>query len=138
MSVPVPKRSVGELNVNTITRGLCVYTLMITANPKTFPDDQKAFTELLRKNAISIHILCWRANNIKVSGNPERYQARLAAQAQAADLCNDFYALIEVAKPLFHLSSKRVIYWQRQVVNVRNQIRAWHDSDAKRLKPAGL
>lgn len=138
MAVPVPKRDPGELDVNTMARFLCVYTLRITANPKTFPVEQQSFTELLRKAALTIHTLCWRANNIKVNGNPSRYRDRLEAQDRAADLCNDFYAMIEVAKPLFHLSTRRVVYWQKQVVAVRNKIRAWHDSDAKRLRPAGL
>lgn len=90
MAVPVPKRKPGELDVNTMTRGLCTYTLRITANPKTFPEDQKSFTEQLRKTALAIHTLCWRANNVKVNGNPSRYRDRLEAQDRAADLCNDF------------------------------------------------
>ena len=137
MSVPVPKRKTGELDVNTLARALCVYTLRITANPKTFQPDQVSYTELLRRCAIQIHTMCWRANNIRVAGSQQRYEDRITAQARAADLCNDLYAMIEVAKPLFHLSSKRVIYWQKQVVNVRNHIRAWHDVDVKRLKPEG-
>ena len=136
MSVPLPKRDPGELNVNTLARAMCVYTLRITANPKTFPPDQASYTELLRRTAIQIHVLCWRANNIKVNDD-QRYRDRIEAQARAADLCNDLYAMIEVAKPLFHLSSRRTVYWQNQVVNVRNHIRGWHDSDAKRLKPKG-
>lgn len=137
MSVPVPKRKAGELDVNTLARALCVYTLRITANPKTFPPDQASYTELMRRCAIQIHTLCWRANNIKVAGNQQRYEARITAQDRVADLCNDLYAMIEVAKPLYHLSSKRTIYWQNQVVNVRNHIRGWHDADVKRLKPEG-
>ena len=58
MAVPVPKRKPGELDVNTMTRGLCTYTLRITANPKTFPEDQKSFTEQLRKTALAIHTKC--------------------------------------------------------------------------------
>lgn len=135
MSVPVPKREEGKLEVNTLARALCVYTLKITANPKNFPIEQKSYTELIRMCAIKIHTLCWRANNIKVENNAERYRERMRAQDEVANLCNDLYAMIEVAKALFHMSSKRTIYWQKQVVDVRNHIRSWHDSDVKRLKP---
>ncbi|MBQ8707745.1 MAG: hypothetical protein IJ523_06650 [Succinivibrionaceae bacterium] len=137
MSVPVPKRKPGELDVNTLARVLCVYTLRITGNEKNFPPNQASYSEIMRRTALRIHVLCWRANNIKVNGNAKRYRDRIEAQAEAADLCNDLYAMIEVAKPLYHLSSRRCIYWQGLVVNVRNHIRGWYDSDVKRLKPEG-
>lgn len=137
MSVPVPKRKPGELEVDTLARTLCVYTLRITGNEKTFPQNQASFSELIRRTALQIHTLCWRANNIRVDGNAMRYRARLEAQERAADLCNDLYAMIEVAKPLYHLSSRRCVFWQDQVVKVRGCIRSWSESDAKRLKPEG-
>ena len=40
MSVPVPKRDSGELEVNTMARSLTVYTFQILANPKWFPQSQ--------------------------------------------------------------------------------------------------
>ena len=134
MSVPVPKRTSGELEINTLARSLCVYTLQITDNEKNFPGC-RSFVENVRDAALEIHMLCWRANNIRVSGDAERYAARMEAQNKAADRCNDLYALIEIAKPLYHMSSKRAVYWQGLVVGVRNSIRAWHESDAKRLRP---
>ena len=137
MSVPVPKRKPGELEVNTEARELCVYTLRITGNAKTFPLDQASFSEEMRRTALQIHTLCWRANNIKVAGDAQRYYDRLKTQDIAGDLCNDLYAMIEVAKPLYHLSSRRCVYWQNMVVNLRTRIRAWRESDAKRLKPEG-
>ena len=76
-------------------------------------------------------------NNIKVGGSAERYRSRLELQARAADRCNALCAMIEIAKPLFHLPSKRATYWIGQTVEVRNQIRAWRESDMKRLKPSG-
>lgn len=138
MSVPLPMRKPGELELNVKTKDLCVYTLQITANEKIFKEDYKSFTELIRNTALQIHTLCWRANNIVVMGDPYRYRNRLQAQEDAADLCNDMYAMVEIAKPLFHLRSKRVIYWQDKIIGVRNYIRRWHDSDCKRLKPPGV
>ena len=136
MSVPVPKRDTGELEVNTAARQLCVYTLQITGNPKHFDQAHADVIALLRRYAIEIHALCWRANNIKVTCQ-SRYEARMTAQDKAADLCNDLYAMIEVCKPLFHMASKRKVYWQGLVVKTRNLIRGWHDTDVKRLKPEG-
>lgn len=137
MSVPVPLRGTGKLEVNTKAQELCVYTLKITSNAKNFPPAQDAFTQKIRDAAVEIHTLCWEANNIKVGGSEERYRARLELQARAADRCNALCAMIEIAKPLFHLPSKRATYWIGQVAEVRNQIRAWRESDMKRLKPIG-
>ena len=135
MSVPVNKRSHGELEVNVMARELCAYTLRITANPKKFPVDQKSFTEKIRDVAIDIYTLCWEANNIKVDNRMDRYLRRIELQEIAADKCNTLCALIEISKPLFHLSSKRCTYWIDRTVNLRAVIRAWANSDLKRLKP---
>ena len=135
MSVPVPMRSHGELEVNTKALELCIYTLRVTSNQKTFPIDQLSFTEKIREAAIEIHLLCWEANNIKVGNDIDKYNRRINLQSMAADRCNRLCALIEIAKGLFHLKSKRAVYWVGLTVNLRAMIRAWHDSDVKRLKP---
>ena len=137
MSVPVPKRNTGELEINTVARELCVHTLRITANEKIFTEDQRAFTERIRATAIEIYTTCWKANNIKVGTSSRRYETRIRQEAHAGDLCNELYALIEIAKPLFHLRSTKAIYWQKLTVGVRNRIRAWYDSDVNRLRPQG-
>lgn len=135
MAVPEPIRNQGQLTVNTKAQELCAYTLKITANEKHFPKTQDEFIQRIRGAAVDIHCLCWEANNIKVCNSPERYKTRLALQAQAADKCNRLCALIEVAKPLFHLSNKRTVYWLHRTIEVRNLIRAWHEADTKRLRP---
>ena len=135
MSVRVDQRIKGKLNVDIHTCDLCVYTLKITANSKTFTPAQEDLTQKIREAAIEIHLLCWEANNIKVDKNEERYKRRIELEAEAADRCNRLCALIEIAKPLFHLSSKRVKYWTEKTTSVRQEIRAWRESDIKRLKP---
>lgn len=135
MSVPVNKRTQGELEVNVLARELCAYTLKITANEKHFPTDQKTFTEKIRDAAIDIYTMCWEANNIKVDNRMDRYLRRIELQELAADKCNTLCILIEIAKPLFHLSSKRTAYWIDKTVKLRAVIRSWANSDLKRLKP---
>ena len=137
MSVPVPKRGQGELEVNTKARALTVYTLKILENEKWFPKEQRRFIEMLQDCAIEIQALCWEANEIKVAGNEERYRRRLDLQEQAAEKCNRFHMLVETAKPLFHLESKRVRFWINQIVTLRNMIRGWRESNVKSLRPKG-
>ena len=135
MSVPVPQRGQGELEVNTKARALTIYTLKILENEKWFPKNQNAFIDMLRNCAIEIQSLCWEANNIKVDGSLKRYERRIDLQDQAAEKCNRMCMLIETAKPLFHLESKRVRYWIKLTTELRSLIRGWHDKDVKRLKP---
>lgn len=137
MSVPVPQRGHGELEVNSKARALTVYTLKILENEKWFPKEQSAFIAKLQDCTIEIQTLCWDANNIKVDGNPDRYHRRIDHQDQAAEMCNRMMMLIETAKPLFHLESKRVRYWIGMTKDLRSMIRAWRDKDAVRLKPGG-
>lgn len=135
MSVPVPKRGHGELEVNTKARVLTVYTLKILENDKWFPKSQIAFITKLQDCVIEIQALCWDANNIKVDGNQDRYRRRLDKQDQAAEMCTRLMMLIETAKPLFHLETRRVRYWIGLAKDLRTMIRAWRDKDAQRLKP---
>lgn len=114
---------------------MAAYTLHITANPKHFDPAHADIVQMIRKLAVGICVKCWRANNIKVNGNERRYTDRIALQEQAADDCNDLCCLIELAQPVFHLSTKRKCYWKHLVEDVRNIIRGWHDSDVQRLKP---
>ena len=138
MSVPVPQRGNGELEVNTKARVLTVYTLKILENPKWFPKEQIAFITRLQDCVIEIQALCWDANNIKVDGNQDRYRRRLDKQDQAAEMCTRLMMLIETAKPLFHLETRRVRYWIGLTKELRTMIRAWRDKDAQRLKPQAI
>lgn len=136
MSVPMDRRNEGRLDVNTKAKELCVYTLRITANKKVFMEEQDAFTQMLREAALDIHLKCWEANNIRVDSNMERYKRRIELQARAIDKCTALCAMIDLAKPLFHLTTKRTIFWMDKVTALREMIRAWRANDVHRLKPA--
>ena len=134
MSVPKEQRSKGTLNVNIEARRLAVYTMRITANIKWFPADQKDYTDRLRNAAVDIHTLCWLANNIKAD-SAAHIMRRTQLQDRAAEKCNELAALIELAKPLFHLTTKRCYFWIMKTNELRGMIRGWRDSDMQRLTP---
>ena len=135
MSVPAPKRGVGELDVNTKALQMTVHTFRNLQNEKYFPKDQEVFINEMRQCALDIQRLCWMANNIKVDDIQSRYERRLDLQDRAAEKCNDMVMLIETAKKLFHLTWRKTAYWIKQYTALRSQIVAWHNSDVKRLKP---
>lgn len=135
MSVPVNQRGQGKLEVCTKARDLAVYTIQITKNKKVFSEEyQEAITDDIIRTSVSIHMLVWTANNILVDSSGD-LEERIALQEQASRQCNVLLSLIDIAKPLFHLDTRRVMYWGQKVVDVRNLIRAWRASDIKRYAP---
>lgn len=113
-------------------RELCVYTLRITVNPKIFkPEYQHALTDKIVDTALEIQKLSWSANNVLVNSAEDMYR-RLDYQDRAADACNNLLSLIEIAKPIYHLATKRVIFWSGLAIETRKLIRAWREADRKR------
>lgn len=132
MSVPVNQRTHGKLEVCVKAHDLCCYTLQITANKKNFTQEfQESLTNRIVEAAIDIHTLCWSANNILVN-SVDDLRERTMYQEKAAIRCNILLSLIDVAKQIFHLSTKRVTYWANKTIETRNLIRAWRESDFKR------
>ena len=132
MSVPVNQRTHGKLEVCVKAHDLCCYTLQITANKKNFTQEfQESLTNRIVEAAIDIHTLCWSANNILVN-SVDDLRERTMYQEKAAIKCNILLSLIDVAKRIFHLSTKRVTYWAEKTIEARNLIRAWRESDLKR------
>ena len=134
MSVPKDKRANGELTINTFARRICTHVLQITANEKNFPQGQEWFLNRLRETALGIDLNCWKANNIYVTSE-QLYNKRLELEAEAGDACTDMLELINIAKGLYHMPSKRHRYLTDQYVELRKNIRNWYKSDRDRLKP---
>ena len=132
MSVPVNQRTHGKLEACVKAHDLCCYTLQITANKKNFtPEFQEALTNRIIEAAIDIHTLCWSANNILVNSTDD-LRERTTYQGKAAIRCNILLSLIDIAKRVFHLSTKRATHWAGKTIETRNLIRAWRESDLKR------
>lgn len=132
MSVPVNQRTHGKLEACVKAHELCCYTLKITANKKVFTEEyQQALTDKIISTALNIHMLCWTANNILVNSAGDM-RRRLDLQERAAIECNNLLSLMEIAKKIFHLATKRIVYWGGLTIETRNLIRGWRESDYKR------
>ena len=133
MSVPEEKRQQGRLEVIIKALDLATYTTQITANEKVFnPKYRAAVTDDLISHAKNIYLDCWTANNIRVTADEETYKARKRLQDKAIVECNTFLGLLDIAKKVFHLDTRRVTYWGNKIINCRKLIRAWRESDRKR------
>ena len=133
MSVVEETRRKGKLEVIIKALDLANYTIQITANEKVFdPKFRAAVTDDLISHAKDIYLICWTANNIRVSSE-EAAKERLRLQDKAVTKCNTFLGLLDIAKKVFHLDTKRVTYGGSKIVECRKLIRAWRDTDRKRF-----
>lgn len=130
MSVNESERGKGKFDVLIKANGLAVYTIRITKNPKIFlPEYQTALTNDIIHTAKEIFTKAWTANNIRVGDEPRNWLERKKLQQEAARECNNLLALIQIAKPLYHLTSKRVKYWGQKTIEVRQALRDWNAGD---------
>lgn len=138
MSVPVNERSHGKLEAYTKAYELAVHTLRITKNKKIFTVEfQEELTDRIIEAALDIYLLVGSANDMQVrtKDDERNYKERLAMQRKALKRCGELNKLIILAKPIFHLTSKRVKYWAGLTQDTRSLIKAWSDSDKKRFSP---
>lgn len=132
MSVPETERGKGKFDVLIKANDLATYTIRITKNPKVFlPEYQTALTDDIIRAAKNVFINAWTANNIRVVERDD-WAERKRLQEQAAQECNNLLALIQIAKPVYHLKAKRVKYWGQKIIETRNAIRDWKAGDNKR------
>ena len=138
MSVPVNQRSHGKLEACSKAYELVTYTLKITKNKKIFTVEyQECLTNHIISAALDIFMMASSANEklVKSENDLQNYQDRLGLQRAALDRCGDLIRLIYIAKPVFHLTSKRVKYWHGLTKETKNLIKAWNEADEKRFKP---
>ena len=129
------------------------YVLLITDNPKHFPDcarteiklgekstavlgvyHQDSPTTNVRRLAHDIYQNTFIANYINLKRQPWRVRERLERQEKALALCDEMLAEIYVCRKHFHLSTRRIKHWGKMVVQIRRAIEGWHDSDKDRFK----
>ena len=116
---------------------LCVYTLEITTNENVFdPRYKNELVSDLVRFSKDIYINLFEANNIDIRPNNPNLKTdselRRRLVTKAIRDCYNLLALIQLAKPIFHLKSRRVEYWGNMTVEVRNMARKMRDSDRDR------
>ena len=129
------------------------YVLLITDNPKNFPDCARAEVKIgdnstavlavyhtdtptsnVRKYAHDIYQNVFIANSINLKRQPFRARERLERQEKAIALCDEMLAEIYVCRRHFHLSMKRIKYWGKMVLKIKNATEGWHESDKDRFR----
>lgn len=137
MSVPEGKREEGKFHLEVKARELAVYTMRITANENVFlPSYQRSLTDDIISQAKESYLLIRKANDIKVRIGTEfqlsDWHKRERIQKEVVERLNRLLRLMDLAHSVFHLSSKRVKYWGKITIEVRNGTSSWMKSDTER------
>ena len=134
MSVPVPLRKGGHMEVHTKAHYLAVYTSKILSNKKIFKEEiDNTLIERIKSNAYDIYTKSWSANSIRADTNKVNRIYRYNLQEETILLCEEMLANIHIAKCVFHLRNKRIQYWSGLITDVKNLLQGWKESDVQRF-----
>lgn len=132
MSVPEYERGEGKFTVLIEANNLVCYTLQICSNEKNFdPKFQKVIMDDIVQTTKSIFIDAFTANEIKVD-NADDAKDRLKLIKHSITACNRVFALLQIAKKLYHIDSKRVKYWGTKIKTTKELLKKWYLSERKR------
>lgn len=143
MSVPEGKRGAQKMEAFTKANNLAIYTIKICNNKNVFlPEYQNALTNDIISTAKDIFICAWDANGIRVTKTVEgkvviderKREERRRLQEISVRKCNSLLAMMQIAQRLFHLPTKRIKYWGGMTIEVRDLLKKWKQSDAKRYE----
>lgn len=135
MSVPVSKRNENQtLKTLLLAMDLAYYTIKICCNENVFlPKYRNAVTDDLIRLAKDIYINCRTANGIRVTTQDD-LDLRTGYQLRAKADCDTLIAELDIAKRVFHLSGRRILYWAGKIMECREYIVRWRESDVRRFK----
>ncbi|NCB02953.1 MAG: hypothetical protein EOM67_12405 [Spirochaetia bacterium] len=132
MSVPEGKRTESKLEVQTRAKALAVYTVQICGNEKVFPKrDRWVITNRIVSTVLEIMEQVDVANDIYVSV-PGDFELRRRSQTIALSSTAKLLGLMELAYIKYSIDGKRMSYWTQLVVEVRELIKKWRQSDKNR------
>ena len=132
MSVHKPARNTSRLDVHEKANEMVRHTVHICSNDRVFDPRYAAFTARIVDTAVNASQWLWAANNIRVNGDPRRWERRRDLQERSCEALDSLIYLIGVARMLYKLRTGKYEHWVRMVVEVRDLARRWRDSDALR------
>ena len=108
------------------------HTLLVTQGKK-FIKPYKALTDSICNRSEQIYLNCYLANEISATTN-ENIQRRIALEKEAIQCCDYLLALIDLAYSTFHLRGKSVNFWANLIIEERQRISNWINSETRRLR----
>lgn len=134
MAVPEGKRTQSKLEVQTKARELANYTTTICSNEKIFPKRERwMLTNRIVNTVLTIMEEVDTANDIYVSTKVD-FDLRRTSQTIALSYTARLLGLMQLAYEKYNIEDKRIKYWTQLVVDTRELIKKWRQSDSDRYK----
>lgn len=134
MAVPEGKRTESKLEVQTKARELANYTTTICSNEKIFPKrDRWILTNRIVNTVLTIMEEVDTANDIYVSTKVD-FDLRRTSQTIALSYTARLLGLMQLAYEKYNIEDKRIKHWTQLVVDTRELIKKWRQSDSNRYK----
>ena len=129
MSTTKDRRKENKLEVLAQAEKFCDYTIKTCDNEKIFvPKHRDSVTKEIVNLALDIYVNIWAANDIRVLSK-KHCMDRLGLQIDALRLCRRLLPLIQLCKTIFHLETRRVVYWGKWLRRVIFLLTKWHEKD---------
>ena len=87
--------------------------------------------EKIRDLATDISCKVWTANHVVVKTRDDM-ETRSRIQSDACKDCNRMLSMVQIARRRYHLKMQKYEAWVKQILAVRDKIKAWRDADRKR------
>lgn len=140
MAVPVGQRNVADtpatryLVAGEMARTLALHSIRLSMNERVFtPQLRDVFTMDMVNSAKRIVICTYRANAIRVE-NADDWKRREALQREAIARCSDMLCYVSMARALFHIRGKKIVFWTKLVIETQDKLKNWHEKDRQRYK----
>lgn len=132
MAVLKNNRHECELDAIVKARDVATYTAQILNNEKAFPKRGRWIIAAdISKHALAAFTCTRCANDIRVE-TPIDYNYRRLEQQKAHANLEALLSLIEIAKGLYSIETKRIEYWTGLIIKAEALIDKWRLSDEKR------
>ena len=126
------KESSSNLETAKMLKGLCVYTIQICKNEKSFPKrDRWILTAPIVKCAVKAYAKVLEANAITVV-KLDDYMMRRKCQIQARKKLKAMIGLVEIAYTTLSLEESRLEYWTGYIKGCMDILSKWRAADRKR------
>lgn len=134
MSVPEGKRTESKLRVQTQSRELARHTMQLCSNEKIFPKrDRWILSSRIMDTALAIMENVDFANDIQAV-TPVDFALRRKSQTIALASTAKMIGLIDLAYTRYGIEGSRVSYWVGLVLEVRELVKKWRQSDKTRFE----
>ena len=118
-----------KLNVIVKAIDLMKYTIKITSNRKRYPVKYIQLVKRIQNKSMDIYEFLLEANRSSITTSKTN---RLELQTRVITSCDILSCLVEMSLDMNIISANNVVYWQKQIDDVKYMTIAWREKDKTR------